>query len=211
MVFYKYFLTDASKEEGGVALKLCTKYGALITVEERELTRKHKGDLVHGFTAYIRDLSSKETGTRDDGWPKAWNNTYEDFDLVITNNDVVSPPEVDTYYVLPPGSSTVIDLSDYIANKPIYKQRPLKFDFVYEMAGDEYLEYFSDILEAYHGKRLQIVLDNDPEWCYEGRATISDLKRKLSICSFTMTVECDPYRYKHDTKTHAIDKLNKKL
>lgn len=211
MITYKYFLTDPEKEEGGVALRLCTRYGAILSVEERELTRKHNNDLVHGYTAYLMLVGDSRAGMRDDGWPIAWSNTYSDYGLVITNNDVVGTPKVDTYYVLPPGSSSVIDLSEYITGAPHYQQRTLTFNFTYEMEGDTYLEFFSDFLYQFHGKRIRIVLDNDPSWCYEGRAIVGDIQRKLSICSFTMTVDCDPYKYEHNIETHTINKANTHL
>lgn len=196
-----------------VWIKIATRFGHPLTVGERETTLHHKGRWMGGYGAYIKLYNANDSMATDteDGWPNTWSHTNERWGLLVTNNDVVGVPKVDTYYITVPGSSHVIDLSAYIAGEPTYEQRTLTFDFAFEMDPDLCAPYFSEFLAAYHGKRIKIVLDSDPEWCYEGRATVGPLKRKITLCTFTMTVDCDPYKYAHNTQTHAVSKLTKSL
>lgn len=195
-------------------IKIETSLGHPLVYNSRETTLHHGGNWMGGYGAYIKQYNvddSSATASDTYGWPNTWSHTKDRWGVVVTNNDVVNVPKPNTYYVLPPGSSSVIDLSEYIAGHPTYQQRTLTFDFAFEMDSDLCAPYFSEFLTEYHGKRLQIVLDNDPNWCYEGRATVGQLKRTITLCTFTMTVECDPYKYEHDTTTHEIDKSTKSL
>lgn len=222
MTHYIYLKTTEPNDEPSKLL--VTKYGTFLSVGRIETTLHHRGLWTIGYTANIKIVDSFGNNTLSrteidpitgDPLTEDWTNTFDKYGVVVTNNDVIDNPAIDTYYVTVPGSSTVIDLSEYIAGKPSYKQRKLTLDFAFEMDPDLCMSFFSDFVHRYHGRRAQFILDNDPEWCYEGRITVGPLKRKISLCQFTLTADCDPYKYKAtETSTpwhYTIDKTKTRL
>lgn len=176
---------------------LATSRGNLLSVGYKDVTAHHRGLWSIGYTANIKVVgpNGEDAYNPITGEPEDWTNTFDEYGLVVTNNDVIDTPKVDTYYVTVTGSSRVLDLSEYVANRPSYGQRKLTLDFAFEMDPDFCMTYFSEFLNRYHGRRAQFVLDIDPDWCYEGRITVGQLKRKLSLCQFTLTADCDPKKY----------------
>ena len=121
--------------------------------------------------------------------------TYRDFGLVVDNTDVVGSPAVKTMVIDVPGSSNRIDLTEALTGKPEYESRTLKLELGCLHPIDEWATRFSDFMNAYHGKRVQVVLDSEPDYYYEGRAEVSGLSRSRTLGTFTMTVECDAYTH----------------
>ena len=196
MTQYTYLGTYEGASADPQNLILTTSLGNKIVVDSKEVTLHHNGNWSLGYSVTMKNLSDDES----------WENSFDNYSLVVTNNDVVGTPEVETYFVTIPGSSAVLDLSEYISDQVAYRQRTLTYNFAFEMDPDLCMPFFSNFLSKYHGKRVWLVNDNDPEWCYEGRAKVGALKRNLSICEFTMTVECDPYKYAFDSTAGTVDK-----
>lgn len=42
------------------------------------------------------------------------------------------------------------------------------------------------------------VLDDDPDWYYVGRITVSEWKAEKNIGKLTIDCDCDPFKYKKD-------------
>ena len=122
--------------------------------------------------------------------------TYKDFGLVIGNTDVVGSPAVKTTIIDVPGSSNRIDLTEALTGKPEYESRTLKMELGCLHPISEWANRFSDFMNMYHGKKVQVILDSEPDYCYEGRAEVSGLSRNRTLGTFTMTIDCDAY--KHD-------------
>lgn len=52
----------------------------------------------------------------------------------------------------------------------------------------------SDIINALHGRRMKIVLSNDPSFYYIGRISVSPFDICAKIGHFTLQCDCDPWK-----------------
>ena len=86
--------------------------------------------------------------------------SYDDFNLILTEKEIGSA-EVKTNYVDVDGAHGMIDYTEYFG-EPKYKSRTLLFSFNTIVNQSDFLKLYSSILNTLHGKRMKIVLDDDP-------------------------------------------------
>ena len=55
---------------------------------------------------------------------------------------------------------------------------------------------YSRVLNNLHGKKMKIVLDDDPEYYYLGRVTVSDYASSKRLGNITIEVDAEPFKYK---------------
>lgn len=71
-----------------------------------------------------------------------------------------------------------------------------KFTFTTIEKRSEFLTQFSAVKNALHGKKVRIVLDDDPTFFYMGRCDVSSFKDEKGVGTITVTCDCEPYKYK---------------
>ena len=54
---------------------------------------------------------------------------------------------------------------------------------------------YSKVQSLFHGKQVKVIFDDDTEYYYSGRATVSNYTRFQTLGTFTITVNADPYKY----------------
>ena len=120
--------------------------------------------------------------------------SYDDFSLILSQKTISAPsPKVESIEI--PGGDGVLDLTDFFGEVK-YNNRELTFEFSCIVPQDEFLDLFSRIQNAIHGQKMQIVLDDDPEWYYIGRVTVPEWKTEKSIGKITIDCDCEPYKVK---------------
>lgn len=128
------------------------------------------------------------------GTKHSWN----DWHLVPTSRPVFNPPEFKTNYVDIPGGYGKIDLSTYMNtnNAPMFENRIGSIEFIVVNGYGEWYERYSEIMNYLHGKKLKAILDDDPQWYYEGRFTVNSWKpdKNWSI----ITIDYDVYPFKKE-------------
>ena len=55
--------------------------------------------------------------------------------------------------------------------------------------------FYRTFLKAYQGKEVRVVLDQEPDVYYHGRAEVSGFSRNGRLGTFTLTVDADAYKY----------------
>ena len=95
-------------------------------------------------------------------------NTWDDWHLVPTSRPKFNMPNVKTNYVDIPGGDGVIDLTTTLTGRPVYGNRQGSFEFLVMNDYGDWYERYSDIAMYLHGKEYRVVLDDDPDWYYEG-------------------------------------------
>lgn len=107
--------------------------------------------------------------------------TYTDWHLVPSSRPTIASPGVETKFVTIPGRDGSIDLSEFLRNgRPAYGDRSGSFDFIVENDFDEnarpeefWVTLYPKIVNALHGRRIKMVLNEDDPDCYwEGRFTV---------------------------------------
>lgn len=118
--------------------------------------------------------------------------SYDDFSLILGHKEIGTPsPKTETIEI--PGGDGVLDLTEFFSEVK-YNNRQLVFEFSTIIPKDEFLNLFTRIQNAIHGQRMQIVLDDDADWYYMGRISVSPWKAEKNIGKLTIECDCDPYK-----------------
>lgn len=120
--------------------------------------------------------------------------SYNDLSLILSSKTIGTPsPKTETIDI--PGGDGVIDLSDFFGEVK-YNNRNLSFEFSTIVPQAEFMNLFSEVQNALHGQKMQIILDDDSEWYYVGRITVSEWKADKNIGKLTIDCDCEPYKTK---------------
>lgn len=124
--------------------------------------------------------------------------SYRDLNLILTSGVKIGTPEVKTEEVEVLGSDGTIDYTEYFG-EIFYKNRSLTFPFTIKARIPEDIDQvYKDLCKKSHGKKVEIVLDWDTDYYFKGRITVGELTHQKRIGTFTITCDCEPYRYKND-------------
>lgn len=70
------------------------------------------------------------------------------------------------------------------------------FPFTTLVPRSDFLSHYSFVKNALHGKKLPIILDDDPSFYYVGRCFVSKFTNENGIGTISVECECEPYKYK---------------
>lgn len=121
--------------------------------------------------------------------------TYEDWGLIPASRPVVDLPEVKTSYVeCDAMDGSGIDVSEALTGYPLYRHRKFSQEF-YRQAKDNWPGGFDRIFNWLHGRKIKMILDDDPSHYYTGRVQITSPKSDSYWSTITITAELDPFKY----------------
>ena len=117
-------------------------------------------------------------------------NTWDDWRLVPASRPVFNPPAQKVKTLEIPGGDGVIDLSQSLTGYPVYQNRTGSIEFIkpWHMA-------YSDIMDYLHGQKLRAVLEDDPEYFYEGRFTVNVWKSEKDWSRIIIDYDVGPYKW----------------
>ena len=118
---------------------------------------------------------------------RAWN-------LILKSRPVISPPVPKTKLIKVPGTNTVIDLTEALTGEVKYEPRNIFCEFTVIGGRSEWPAVYSDILDEIHGQRMQIVMDDDPNYYYFGRVAVDQWKSEKATATIVITAEVEPYK-----------------
>lgn len=118
--------------------------------------------------------------------------SYNDLQLILSQKIIGTPlPKTETIEI--PGGDGVLDLTEFHGETK-FNNRTLTFEFSTIVPQSQFMELFSRVQDALHGKKMQIILEEDSEWYYVGRITVSEWKAEKSIGKLTIDCDCEPYK-----------------
>ena len=118
--------------------------------------------------------------------------SFNDLRLILATKTMGTPsPKTETIDI--PGGDGVLDLTEYFGDTK-YNNRNLSFEFSTMVPKSDFMAVFSAVQNALHGKRMAITLDEDPDWYYTGRISVSEWKAEKNIGKLTIDCDCDPYK-----------------
>lgn len=121
-------------------------------------------------------------------------NTYDDWHLVPETRPLVTPPTQKTKYLDIPGANGNIDLSDSLTGYPVFNNREGEWSFYVLNGFGEWQNRFSSIMMAIQGKRLKVVLEDDPNYYYEGRFRVSSWSSEQNWSKIKINYTVAPYK-----------------
>lgn len=118
--------------------------------------------------------------------------SWNDFSLILSQKIIGTPsPKTETVDI--PGGDGVLDLTDFFGEVK-YNNRNLSFEFSTIVPQNEFMDLFTRVQNALHGQKMQIILDDDAEWQYIGRITVSEWKAEKNIGKLTIDCDCEPFK-----------------
>ena len=140
-------------------------------------------ELTYGISIYVEDSGKTY-------------HTLNDWDLALGNNNYIGDPEMETTYIQVPGRSGLIDATEAISGRRIYKKRQLEF----ELGGIRDRLDWDSVISAFRnnvdGRVCRLTLDNDKSHYWHGRVYIRGFDRFRDLGTFTLAVPtADPYKY----------------
>ena len=130
-------------------------------------------------------------------------NSWTDF-FLIRSSKTISAPEPKYIKVEVEGADGELDLTEYFGDIK-YKNRKLSFTFVAKVRETEFLNLFSSIQNALHGRNMKIVLEEDPDFYYFGRVTVNEWKSNKNIGEITIECDVEPYKYRTYKCVYTLD------
>lgn len=140
-------------------------------------------ELTNGIKIYVED--TKQTY-----------HTLNNWGLALGNNNYISDPVQETAYINVPFRDGMIDISETVSGRPIFKTRELSFEMGGLNARRRWDSVVSDLRNKVHGRICRLTLDNDLEWYWRGRVYINEFDRERELGTLKIEVpECEPYKY----------------
>lgn len=132
-------------------------------------------------------------------------NTWEDWRLTLTAKEV-SPPNPKTNYIDLDGRHGTLDLSEALTGEVVYGDRTVKAKFwTSEGTDTSRVQLIREIIEALHGRKIQIIEPDDPDHYFLGRVQIKPDAHDLVHDEFTMEAVCEPWRYALTQEMHRVE------
>lgn len=122
-------------------------------------------------------------------------NSWDDWRLIPTSRPFVAPPQVKTKYIEIPGTDGQIDISELMTGRPLYNMRSGSWEFIIRPEDWAFEDAVSTIMTYLHGKSMRVILEDDPEWYYEGRLSVNQLKCDKAYNLITINYNLNPYKY----------------
>lgn len=121
--------------------------------------------------------------------------SFYEWGLILSEKEIKAPKPKKIEFEIE-GSDGVLDYTDFFGGVK-FENRQLTFRFTKAgISPDGFLTLFSAVQNALHGKKLQVILDDDPMHFYFGRVTINEWKSNKRIGEIVIEVDAEPYKYK---------------
>lgn len=122
-------------------------------------------------------------------------NSWTDWHLIPLTRPVILPPAQKVTTLDIPGADGVIDLSTALTGYPVYSNRTGSIEFMVENGHDYWYEVYSGVMDALHGKKMALRLEDDMAYYYYGRVAVNTWKSDEHYSTITIDYDLDPYKY----------------
>lgn len=120
--------------------------------------------------------------------------SWDDLKLILGSKEMGSPA-VKSKKLDIEGADSALDLTDFFG-EPKYEDVTHKFQFSTIVPTSSFMTLYSTIKNAIHGKKMRIILDDDPLFYWMGRCYVSGFTNEKSIGQVQVECDCEPYKYK---------------
>lgn len=129
-------------------------------------------------------------------------NTYDDWHLVSPVRPFFNPPEFKASYLEIPGANGSLDISTALTGYPTYENRIGDLQFLILNGYKSWVDIYSEIMEYMHGHIMRACLEDDPDFFYEGRFTVSEWASSNPRSGITISYNVDPFKW---SKRSSLD------
>lgn len=122
-------------------------------------------------------------------------NTWDDWKILPTERPVFAPPKPKTTYIDIPGGNGTLDLSESLTGYPVYENRTGSFKFRVMNDYVPWYERYSEIMNYLHGRVMNAVLADEPNYFYNGRFTVDNWESGNTWSIITIGYNVNPYKW----------------
>lgn len=122
-------------------------------------------------------------------------NTWDDWRLIPSSRPLFNPPAQKVKTLDIPGGNGVLDLSTALSGYPVYQNRTGSFEFIVMNDFKPWHMAYSDIMDYLHGQTMRAILEDDPEYFYEGRFTINAWRSEKDWSRIVIDYSVGPYKW----------------
>lgn len=119
--------------------------------------------------------------------------SFRDFGLYPKSKMIVNPPDVREVYVEVAGADGDLDITEALTGRANYESREGKFEFTV-MDRARWDAIYSGLMNTLHGRKMRVVLDEDPYHYYYGRIKVDSFKTNKHTATITIEGYFDPYK-----------------
>ena len=120
--------------------------------------------------------------------------SFDDLHLILTEKDM-GAPAVKTRKIEIEGADGSLDLTDFFG-EPKYEDVTHKFQFSTIVPQAEFQTLYSTIKNTIHGKKMRVILDDDPLFYWMGRCHVSGFTNEKNVGQVQVECDCEPYKLK---------------
>lgn len=122
-------------------------------------------------------------------------NTWDDWHLIPSSRPVFNPPAFKEKLIDIPGINGQLDISTILTGgEPTFNNRQGSFEFIVE---NDFLSWdtaYSNIMNHLHGRSMEAVLEDDPDWIYDGRFTVNEWRSNKNFSTIVIDYNVSPYK-----------------
>ena len=128
--------------------------------------------------------------------------SFRDYGLIL-NDKIIGSPSVKTYEIDVPYRDGKIDVTGKTNGHVCYDNRSLRFTFTCLKPLSEWPRIYSELLNTFHGKRMQVICDDDIAFYYSARLNVNQWESDKTIGKIVIEGDAEPYKY--DVSSSAVD------
>lgn len=121
-------------------------------------------------------------------------NTYSDFNLLIQSIKIPSATIKEEIEEIP-GSSEVLDYTEALTGDVNFQRRPISIELKGIKSRNEFLSIHSQFQNKLHGKKVKMILSEEPSFYWIGRVNVLDVEPYEITRNINLEVLADPYKY----------------
>lgn len=123
-------------------------------------------------------------------------NTWDDWHLMPSSRPLIEVPGIKTAYIDIPGSDGSFDLTEAFTERPLYSNRGGSFEFYVMNGYGSWATRYSAIMNYLHGRRVKLILEDDPGYYYNGRMSVNKWQSVKDWSRITLDYNFEPFKYK---------------
>ena len=119
-------------------------------------------------------------------------NTWDDWHLIPSSPPSISPPAVRTKYEEDPGKNSQIDLTEILDGSVHYEDHEGSWSFFIANGYNNRAALFHKISDFLYGKKMDVILLDDPNYIYTGRFSVGGFKSGKNNSTIDIKYELVP-------------------
>lgn len=119
-----------------------------------------------------------------------------DFNLDYLHKEITAPEPKRTVVNIPLVHGN-LDLTERLTgNEPIFENREIGLYFEIRSLRAFWMLDYGNILEKIHGRLMNVIFDEDPNYYWRGVVAVGDLEDHGFTAGFPVTIDAFPFKYK---------------